>query len=122
MPSAYKRDYDLLKRFEKSSDFHGAEDLVAVCRAMRQVLEGYLRAKYPSSWGDTAWLGVMIEEIAGAGSDDKRSMIKHLLPELDQLNAFHKRHYHAGDGPGVADIDPREVLQYVRQTIDVISR
>ncbi len=47
----------------------------------------------------------------------------HLASDLTELNEYCTWFYHReGDGSDAADIDARELMGYVKQTIEVISR
>lgn len=119
---AYEQDYAKLTAFLRNpSEF--ANQLKEVARCIRQSLEGYMRTKFPESWGEKDWIGNMIEKIRDAQPSDVLHHAKHLETDLTEVNDWGKRYYHGEtDGSDAGAVDATELKGYVEQTIKIISR
>ncbi len=119
---AYEQDYAKLTTFLRNpSGFAG--QLKDVARCIRQALEGYMRTKFPESWGDKDWIGNMIEKIRDSQPGDVLHHAKHLEADLTEVNDWGKRYYHGEtDGSDAGAVDATELKGYVEQTIEIISR
>ena len=82
---------DYLHKGEQALDFHD------VARAIRPVLEGNLRIRYPFAFNENQWLGDFIKIVKEDDSGDFSTLKPHLR-ELIELNDFSKKFHH--------DIDP----------------
>jgi wobble nucleotide-excising tRNase len=119
---AYEHDYKKLADFLATPAEFSAQ-LKDVARCIRQTLEGYLRTKFPRSWQETDWLGEMIRKIREAQPGNVLQLAAHLVTALTEVNDWGKRYYHAeNDGSDAGEVDPRELKDYVEQTIEIISR
>lgn len=120
--SAFQEDYKHLIGYLQTPGQY-ATRLKDVARSIRQVLEAYLRFKFPMEWRRDEWLGGMIERIRDAQPGSVLHPCRHLETDLAQVNNWGKRYYHAEtDGSAAAAIDPTELTTYVQQTIRIISR
>jgi wobble nucleotide-excising tRNase len=119
---AYEQDYAKLTAFLRNpSEF--ADQLKDVARCIRQSLEGYMRTKFPESWGDKDWIGNMIEKIRDSKPGDVLHHAKHLEADLTEVNNWGKRYYHGEtDGSDAGSVDVNELKGYVAQTIEIISK
>ena len=119
---AYEQDYFKLSAYVRDPA-HYATQLKEVARCVRPALEGYLRTKFPEAWAENDWLGPMIGKIRSAQPGDNLSLAAHLVQDLTELNEYCKRFSHSEvDGSDAADIDARELMNYVNQTLKAISR
>jgi hypothetical protein len=101
----------------------GDSDLRGVVRCIRPVLEGYLRFRFPRSFGIKEWLGDFINKIRDAGSSSVLAKLKSYLPELTALCDYSKRYHHQqnplADREEILD---SELRTYVRRTIELIEQ
>lgn len=118
---AYEQDYAKLTAFLRNPP-EFADQLKDVARCIRQALEGYMRTKFPESWGEKDWIGNMIEKIRDALPGDVLHHAKHLEVDLTEVNNWGKRYYHGEtDGSDAGAVDATELKGYVEQTIKIIS-
>lgn len=119
---AYEQDYAKLTAFLRNPSEY-ANQLKEVARCIRQSLEGYMRTKFPESWGEKDWIGNMIEKIRDAQPGDVLHHAKHLEADLTEVNDWGKRYYHGEtDGSDAGSVNATELKGYVEQTIIIISR
>ena len=119
---AYEQDYAKLTAFLAEPAKFTAH-LKDVARCIRQTLEGYLRAKFPTSWQENDWLGDMIRKIREAQPGGVLHHAAHLVIDLAEVNDWGKRYYHGeNDGSDAGEVDPKELKGYVEQTVRIISR
>ncbi len=119
---AYEQDYFKLSAYVRDPA-HYATQLKEVARCVRPALEGYLRTKFPEAWAEDDWLGLMIGKLRSAQPGDNLSLAAHLVEDLTELNEYCKRFSHSEvDGSDAANIDARELMNYVNQTLKAISR
>jgi wobble nucleotide-excising tRNase len=119
---AFQEDYRLLADFLEHPGQY-ARRLKDVARSMRQVLETYMRVKFPREWRRDEWLGGMIERLRDATQGNILHHCQHLVPDLTRVNNWGKRYYHSEtDGSAAAVLDATELKSYVEQTIRIISR
>lgn len=86
----YFRGYlDLCKYVEEGGDPGAAT------RQVRQLLEGYLRRRFPGRWGEKVWLGTMLGNIRNAVAGDPLLELQgHFYDELEDINDLTKRFHH----------------------------
>lgn len=119
---AYRQDYLKLSAYVRDPAQY-ATQRKEVARCIRPTLEGYLRIKFPEAWTEKDWLGDMIAKIRASQPDDNLRLASHLVDELTELNEYSKRFSHSEvDGGDAADVDPQELMSYVKQTLYVISK
>jgi len=119
---AFQEDYNQLSDYLQNPGRY-ARRLKDVARSIRQVLEAYLRFKFPRAWQRNDWLGDMIAAIRDAVPGSLLHHSQHLVTSLTQVNNWGKRYYHSEtDGSVAAAVDPGELTTYVRQTIEIISK
>jgi wobble nucleotide-excising tRNase len=119
---AFQEDYRLLADFLETPG-HYATRLKDIARSIRQVLETYMRVKFPREWRRDEWLGGMIEQLRDATPGNILHHCQHLVPDLTRVNNWGKRYYHSEtDGSAAAVLDATELKSYVEQTIRIISR
>jgi len=105
--------------------YHGdAEDLRAVVRCIRPVMEGYLRSTYHSSFPDGEWLGGMIARIRDTTAGHPLDLAKPALSDIESLNDYTKRYHHDDNSPrqGVEPIQDGELLPMVTLTLKLTNR
>ncbi len=119
---AYEQDYEKLATYVAKPNAIAAQ-LKDVARCIRQALEAYFRTKFPTAWEETDWLGDMIRKIRDAQPGSLLHHAAHLVTDLTEVNNWGKRYYHAEtDGSDAGEVDPKELLGYVKQTLEIISR
>jgi wobble nucleotide-excising tRNase len=97
---------------------HGADNLRAIACAIRPVLEGYLRHRFPNRFPANEALGDMVGRIRNAG--DEHPMFSSVA-ELEAINDY-SRKYHHDTNPGRADAEPindRELMVFAQRTLDI---
>lgn len=110
-------DYAALKACSEGKPYIGDE--ITTARRMRQVLETFLRTKFPERWQSDVWLGDMIGDIRKAGETDVLHKAKHLYDALNHVNEWGKRYYHTCNDDL---IDPTDLRTYAEETIDILHR
>jgi len=108
-----------------SAYYHGeAEDLRAVVRCIRPVMEGYLRSTYHSSFAEKEWLGDMLGRIRDAGAGTPLDGAKPMLADIESLNDFTKRYHHDDNSPkqGAEPIQDAELQSFVKLTLKLTNR
>jgi wobble nucleotide-excising tRNase len=108
-----------------SGYYHGdAQDLRAVVRCIRPVLEGHLRSTYHGHFAETEWLGEMIARIRSAVPGQPLEAAKLILSDLESLNDYTKRYHHDDNSPkqGPEPIQDGELQLFVRLTLKLTNR
>ncbi len=119
---AYQQDYAKLAAYLQNPEKF-ADQLKDVGRCIRQSLEGYMHTKFPESWGEKDWIGIMIGKIRDSQPGELLHHATHLIIDLTQVNEWGQRYYHGeNDGSAAGALDPIELKSYVKQTIEIISR
>lgn len=117
----YEQDYFKLSGYLRDPASYVTQ-LKDVARCIRPTLEGYLRTKFPEAWAEKDWLGDMIAKIRTSQPGDNLNLAARLTADLTELNEYSKPFYHSeADGSDASEIDARELLGYVKQTLTVIS-
>ncbi len=115
---SYQKDYFFLQGF--LSENNG--EPLAVARAIRPMLEGYLRIVCPGVFPKHEWLGGFIEIIRNADTGDPAYVFHSQLEELEDINDFSKRYHHKKDSTEDAEpIDDGELRAFVERTLDFVS-
>jgi len=116
--TSYQKDYLSLQSYLNL----GQGEPRYVARAIRPLLEGYLRTLFPAAFLDSEWLGDFIAKIRDAADSDRLSNMKPALAELEDLNDYSKR-YHHNTNPGAdhETVDEGELQTYVQRTFDFVS-
>lgn len=101
-----------------------AEDLRAVVRCIRPVLEGFLRSTYHGSFADKEWLGDMIAHIRDAAAGSPLDGAKGMLSDIEAINDFTKRYHHDDNSPkqGAEPIQDIELQTLVKLTLQLTNR
>jgi len=105
--------------------YHGdAEDLRAVLRCIRPVLESHLRNSYNGQFGDKVWLGEMIKNIREAPVAHALEPAKQSLDDLELLNDYTKRYHHDDNSLRENTAQPQdgELQPLVKLTLQLINR
>ena len=119
---AYQQDYEKLAAYVAEPNAFTTQ-LKDVARCIRQTLEAYFRTKFPNAWEESDWLGDMIRKIREAQAGSLLHNASHLVADLTEVNDWGKRYYHGEtDGSDAGEVDPKELLGYVKQTLGIISR
>jgi wobble nucleotide-excising tRNase len=108
-----------------SAYYHGeAEDLRAVVRCIRPVMEGYLRSTYHGSFAEKEWLGGMIDRIRDAAAGSPLDTAKPMLADIESLNDFTKRYHHDDNSPkqGTEPIQDVELQAFTKLTLKLTNR
>jgi wobble nucleotide-excising tRNase len=116
--SPYERDYFTLQAFLNENH----RDVRAVARAIRPMLEGYLRFVCPGKFPDGEWLGDLIGRIRSADPSDPASRLGLELEELEDINDYSKRYHHnTNPAADTEPIDDAELEAYVRRALAFVS-
>lgn len=116
--TSYHKDYLVLQRYLNL----GQGEPRFVARAIRPLLEGYLRTVFPTAFLDNEWLGDFVGKIRQAGDDDSLSSMKRALDELEDLNDYSKRYHHnTNPGADLETVDDGELRTYVQRPLDIVS-
>lgn len=120
LPSqTYTQSYNLLHSYTQSlADY--TDRLEQVVRTIRPILEEYFRWKYPKEFSDNDWLGDIISKIRGAQSGSPLSYAQPLVTELTNINEYSKRFHHGATGSSADQPNARELLTFVRRTLQII--
>jgi wobble nucleotide-excising tRNase len=108
----FVKDYKTLQAFAENPSSED-EACRSVVRSIRQLLEGYLRVKYPG-------LGNMIDKIKSAPENSTLSFGQGMISDLTQVNDYSKVHYHSLMETDA--IDSVELTGYVKQTLGIVHR
>lgn len=114
----YYSDYfTLLNYLEKNEG-----DSRLVVRAIRPLLEGYYRVRFPREFPANKWLGDFIEIIRKAESTEAISTLQKVLSEIVDINNYSKK-YHHKENPNADKeaINDGELTGYIERTIKLIS-
>ena len=114
----YFDNYNTLYKFLRENE--GKPRLVV--RAIRPLLEGYLRMKQPKEFKADEWLGGMIKKIRDAQAGSPLHDAQPLLEELEALNEYSKIYHHdenaeAEGGP----IDENELQSFAGKALDFVG-
>jgi wobble nucleotide-excising tRNase len=98
---------------------HGKGDPRLVVRAIRPLLEGYLRVKLPREFGPTEWLGDMIGKIRSSPHGSQLNNAKEILQELESINDYSKRYHHADSE--AEPVDDGELQTFAARALAVVG-
>lgn len=116
--TSYHKDYYVLHRYLNLSQGEPRH----VARAIRPLLEGYLRTLFPTAFLDSEWLGDFIAKIRQAGDTESLSNMKPAMEELEDLNDYSKRYHHnTNPGADTETIEDGELKTYVGRALDFVS-
>lgn len=114
----YFDNYNTLYKFLRENE--GKPRLVV--RAIRPLLEGYLRMKQPKEFKPDEWLGDMIKKIRDSHTGSPLHDAQPLLEELEALNDYSKRYHRDETAEAEGDpIDENELQGFVKKTIDFVG-
>jgi wobble nucleotide-excising tRNase len=108
-----------------TSYYYGeAEDLRAVIRCIRPVLESHMRSTYHAHFPEKEWLGEMIARIKGAVAGQPLESAKPILSDLESLNDYTKRYHHDDNSPkqSAATIQDAELQTFAKLTLQLTNR
>jgi len=119
--SQYFRDCEKLQNYL----VHGGDlkDFRDVARAIRPVLEGNLRIRYPFVFQDEQWLGNFIKLAEQDSTDDFSTLKPHLL-ELNEINDFSKKFHHEIDpsaSQNLAQLTDAKLKPWVERTMNFLK-
>jgi wobble nucleotide-excising tRNase len=108
-------DTDDLQSFITS----GAGQHIDLIRKMRTVLETYMRATYPTHFGDTDWLGDIVSKIRLGGTTNEAFA---LYDDLDAINDYTKSYHHGQSSSDKTPdaIDATELTGFIRRTLRIV--
>ena len=104
----YVLDYKELVMFSQHPT-GDEEHLKLIAALIREVLENYIRHKYPSSWDANSWLGTMVGKIRNASGSDPLCGMRSALLDLTALESYCSRYHHgpeerATDTPQIGEL------------------
>ena len=108
-----------------SAYYHGeADDLRAVVRCIRPVMEGFLRSTYHGSFAEKEWLGDMIVRIRDAAPGQPLDGAQSMLSDIESLNDYTKRYHHDDNSPkqGTEPIQDLELQAFAKLTLKITNR
>ncbi len=95
-----------------------ANDLKAIARSLRPILETYLRTKFPREFLPEMWLGNFIDIV----SKDESLLDKQKVAELSELNNYSQRYHHKyNPSAGTEQVSDSELLAYSERTLKFIA-
>lgn len=114
----YYSDYFTLWNYLEKNE----GDSRLVVRAIRPLLEGYYRVRFPREFPANKWLGDFIEIIRKAESTEAISTLQKVLSEIVDINNYSKK-YHHKENPNADKeaINDGELTGYIERTIKLIS-
>lgn len=116
--SEYYRDYFILCDYLEKP----VNDMRSVARAMRPVLEGYYRVRFPREFPPDKWLGDFANQIRQAEQGHPLFHLQGTLNEINAINNFSKKYHHQDNSK--ADIEPitdGELQTFIQRTLKMIS-
>ncbi len=114
---AYPRDYELVTDYLTS----GAGDPRQVARALRPLMEGYFRVKFPKQFKENEWLRDFIGKVRNADSSSSLYSVRNALDKIEAVKDYSKKYHHAtNSGADAEPIDNGELQGYVRRALDII--
>jgi wobble nucleotide-excising tRNase len=111
----YFVNYDILFDYINNQ---GKESEMSVSRAIRPILEGYLRFSYPKNFPQNKWLGDYIEDIRNLSTEPYNTLKKYLR-DIEEFNAYYKKYHHTQGS--VPAIDPIELKTYAKRVLEFCS-
>jgi wobble nucleotide-excising tRNase len=99
-------------------------DLRAVAKAIRPMLEGYLHLRFPRCLDKSKMFGEAIAAINGAAITSPLHHAKNLVEELKQINEYAKQFHHDTNPTGADSVQTTETeLQgFVKRSLDVVHK
>ena len=119
--SNYFINYFILDDYINNKSVNERE--ISIVRAIRPLLEGHFRIHYPKDFKCNMWLGDFINLIRNSTSGCPYYKLKEDLQIIEAINNYSKN-YHHDTNPNGADnvpIDPAELKNYVRKTLELCS-
>ena len=114
----YFDNYNTLYKFFRETE--GKPRLVV--RAIRPLLEGYLRMKQPKEFKADEWLGDMIKRIRDAQAGSALHDAQPLLEELEALNEYSKIYHHDESAEAEGHpIDEIELQSFAGKTLAFVG-
>jgi wobble nucleotide-excising tRNase len=110
-----------LQRFHLVENFlaNGIGDALAVKSALRPLLEGNLRMRFPSSFSPQEWLGDFLQKIRNSSNGELLYEMKPLSTDLSSINDYTKVVHH-DDGTGGIQINTTELHHYSKKVVRII--
>lgn len=117
--SEYLKNYFTLDKFLEEGQ---GDDLRAIARCIRPLLEGNLRIRCPKEFKSNEWLGDLIGKIRDAASDNPLYCLKSMLTELSDINDYSKKYHHVQNpSAGSEPINDTELRSYANRTLKLTS-
>jgi len=116
--SSWDQDVRTLQEFVNESQGNPRD----VVRAIRPMLEGYLRSTCIGSFSDGEWLGDFICKIRNADEDDPASNFQPILNEIEDINDYSKRFHHNNNSAADNEpLDDNELRAYAQRTLNLVG-
>ncbi|GHT30746.1 hypothetical protein FACS1894214_1190 [Planctomycetales bacterium] len=116
--SVYLKNHAILSQFY--NERQGSE--MNVVRAIRPLLEGWLRRRFPMRFGDNQWLGDFIKTIRCANDSDGLVRAKDDLSEIESINNYSKQFHHDQNSNADSErIDTTELHGFVKRTLQLVG-
>lgn len=114
----YYGDYFTLVNYAENNK----GDSRLVVRAIRPLLEGYYRVRFPKEFPPNKWLGDFIDYVRNAPEDSPLHVVQKDLSEINAINNFSKK-YHHKENPNAdkETINDTELVLYIERTLKLIS-
>jgi len=113
----YRRDYDTIKNFLAD----GADNLIAVIRAMRPLLERYLQIRFPDEVHPQDTFGDYINAIRESSTEQLISSMKKHVNDLEDVKVFTDPYMHGRDAGLQGVPSHNQVEAYAKRAIRIIS-
>lgn len=112
----YLRDYYKLVKYEEE----GLGEKSDVAKCIRQVMESYLRVRFPDQFPPNEWLADFIKKIRESKKEDALWSMKNHLDEISGINDYSKKFHHGSDPnamQNLGNINDGELTTWVRRVL-----
>ncbi len=114
----YFDNYNTLYKFHRDNEGKPR----SVVRAIRPLLESYLRMKQPKEFRADEWLGDMIRKIRDAQAGSQLYDAQPLLEELEAINEYSKIYHHDESAEAEGEpIDDNELQSFIGRTFAFVG-
>lgn len=115
--SNYYKNFDILLEFYKNN----IGKPIDVVRAIRPLLEEWLRMRFPGFFKDGEWLGDFIKKSQDYSNSTVSQLIKKDLSEIININDYSKVFHHGNNQVSNPDISDNELRGYVQKTLGLLG-
>ena len=115
--SNYYKNFDILLEFYK----YNIGKPIDVARAIRPLLEEWLRMRFPGFFKDGEWLGDFIKKLEDDSNSNISQLIKKDIPEIININDYSKVFHHGANQVSDPDISDNELRGYVKNTLRLLG-